>query len=162
MLAGGQLYTTANTGVYSNHVTRDGTMIEDGAIEATAIYGAGTNIRAIGLLGRWTATDSYVLAVVQDNASAGNFNSMWIYEYASSANATSLAFNLAVALGTNPDLRLELAGDQVTLRVDVDRDGTFDQSLTGTTTRLGVGGIGVVGIGVGSHPLLDNVCSYAP
>ncbi len=152
----GRLYTTASGGAYSNHITMDGTVQADGCATMTASYGTGAGVRSLGIVLRWTATNSYIVAVIQDNSSSGTFDSMWIYEY--NPGITHLAGTSGFALGTNPIVRASVTGTTVLLEVDVDRNGTYDETMTATTTVTAPGLTGAMGLGFAGPAYIDAFC----
>jgi hypothetical protein len=161
LIDSGRLYTTATTGVYENHITFDGSTQLDGCTRLRAIYGPGTNLKSIGAVARWTAGNSYVVGLVQDNHSSGSgqFDAMWIYEY---PGGTRLADLRDIPMGTDLDLEMEVVGSTVTLRVDSDRDGTWDHTLTATTSKTSAGLSGAMGLAFGSPAYIDDFCWGCP
>lgn len=157
-IVGGQLQTTATMNVYQNTITMDGTTETDGCATIDLNYGAGNTVRAIGVVLRWTSPTDFIVALVQDNGSGTSvFNSMWIYEY---PGEVQVAANFMVgSLGAAPSIRAEVVGTQVTLQVDVDRDGIYDQSISGTTTKLDPGLDGVMGLTFGTPAFVERFCS---
>ena len=154
-IVGGQLQGTGNLNVYQNTITMDGTTETDGCATLDVNYGAGTTLRSIGIVLRWNGPTDFIVALIQDNTSTGTFNSMWIYEY---PGEVQLANNSTALLGTSPSIRGSALGDQVTLEVDIDRDGVFDQTLTGTTTRVLPGVDGVMSLAFGTPAFIEGFC----
>lgn len=154
----GQRVRHASTaGVYTNHMTRDGSSQNDGcaSLRAIATPVVGNTIQAVGVVLRWTAADSYVVGLVQDNNNSGSFNTMYIYQYPGQSQLATLANQ---ALGTTPRVQLCAQGNQVTLRVDAADDGTFEAMVSGTTVLAGAGLAGVMTHTFSSQALVDDFC----
>ncbi|MEQ9644939.1 MAG: hypothetical protein RLO52_05605, partial [Sandaracinaceae bacterium] len=156
-----RLYSNASGPAYANHVTMDGTVQADGCATMDTSYGSGTSLRSLGIVLRWAAADRYVVALIQDNSSSGTFNSMWIYEYR--PGLTHLAGpGTGVSLGTNPIIRASVTGTTVLLEVDVDRDGTYDETLTGTTSITAPGLTGAMSLAFGTPGYIEEFCPSCP
>ena len=148
----------ANTGgAYTHHMTRDNSSQTDGCASLTAVATpvSGNTIQAAGVVLRWTAADSYVVGLVQDNINAGVFNTLYIYQY---PGTTQLATLGNQALGATPRVQLCVTGNQVTLRADAANDGTFESMVTGTTSLAGAGVAGVMTHTFSSQALVDDFC----
>jgi hypothetical protein len=146
---------TANGGVYTNVMTRDGSLIGDGCVRANAIYGTGpANVQAIGIVLRWNAPNTYVVALVQDNSFVGQFDRIWIYEYPGGGQIGSLPG----AYGLSPAIEMCAAGATVTLRVDSAGDGTYETTHSATTSVTAPGQYGVMMHTFGNPAFVDDVC----
>jgi hypothetical protein len=142
-------------GVYTNHITNDGSMQTDGCVRLKANLGAGpANIQAVGAVLRWTAGPSYVVALIQNN-SGTNFNQTYIYQY---PGGSSLANGVITDYGLAATVEACVAGTTVTLTIDTNNDGTPESTLTGTTTLTGPGLSGVMTHSFGAPSTADDFC----
>lgn len=143
-------------GVYRNVITKDAATFTDACVSFTTYIG-GTDVNAAGGVLRWSES-GYIVGLVQDNSSVGEYNAIWIYEYPAEV---SLGAVMGLPLGTSPNVEVCVFGTQVTVRVDPARDGFFEHSLTRTTTVSGAGLAGVMTHAQSTtvHPTVDDVCS---
>ena len=153
---GGRLRDSTTGSVYTHVITMDDSSQRDGCGRLTAFHNGTPGTAVAGIVLRWTPPASYVVALVQDNSGAGDFNSMWIYQYPGS---TSIGNALPMLpLGRSPNIEACVVGTTVTLRADAARDGTYETMTTGTTTLTGTGLTGVMTLSNGSNPTVDDFC----
>ncbi|MFH1438620.1 MAG: hypothetical protein ABIJ56_23125 [Pseudomonadota bacterium] len=123
----------------------------DVCMTARAIYGTGASVRYIGFTGRFQNTSSLVQAKLQDNTTGGNFNSMWLYDNLDGGSA----YSTSVAATTDANIQFELSGGTGTFRVDGNRDGTWDTTVTLGSIPTTPGLIGATGY---NGAYLDDWC----
>jgi len=134
------------------YVTVDGSSRADGCITGRAIYEGPSRAKFVGLVGRYNNSDNRILFKIQDNSSGGNWNSYWVYTPAGIFSFTGGDF------GTDAIIQLEYAGTNITVRIDVDRDGTWDYTESGTT---GYTASGLCGVGGYDNAFMDDYCCGA-
>lgn len=147
----------ATGGVYTHYMTRDASSQTDGCASVTAVATPpnGSTIQAVGVVLRWTSPSNYVVGLVQDNTNSGAFNTLYIYQY---PGGTSLGTLGGQTLGMTPRVQMCIQGNAVTLRADVDNDGTFEATATGTTTLAGAGLAGIMTHTFSSQAFADDFC----
>lgn len=163
-LENGRIRNSVAGGVYQHVVTMNGSMQADGCGRVQAFHIGGPSIQAVGIVLRWSPPANYVVALVQDNVDAGNFNSIWIYQY---PGVTGLGTSLTnQVFGTSPNLEACVSGSTVTMRVDANQDGVYEVSHSAQTTLSGSGLTGVMTHSFQSAsnatPQADNFCWGPP
>ena len=118
---------------------------------ARAIYGTGASVRYIGFTGRFLDTNNLIQAKIQDNSTSGNFNKIFIYDEIGGGSSE----NLDITPTTDANIQLEMSGSNVTFRIDVDRNGTWDHTVTSTGCATNAGLIGATGY---NGAYLDDWC----
>ncbi|HVK86320.1 MAG TPA: hypothetical protein VM513_19505 [Kofleriaceae bacterium] len=144
-------------GVYSHYMTRDTSMQSDGCASVLARFNTastGMTVQSVGVVLRWTPPDTFIVGLVQDNVGAGQFDTLYIYQY---PNFEYLGM-MSGAFGTTPRLRLCAAGATVNLGVDANADATYETTLPATTTILGAGLAGVMTHTFSAQPSVDDFC----
>jgi hypothetical protein len=134
------------------YVTVDGSSQADGCITGRAIYEGPGRPKFVGLVARYNNESSRILFKIQDQSSGGNWNSWWIYTPSGALSSTGLN------LGTDAIIQLEYAGTNITVRIDVDRDGTWDNTSSYTTSYTSAG---LCGVGAYDNAYLDDYCCGA-
>ena len=146
---------TGTTGtVYSRHLTKDGSTQGDGCVRFQAIYNGAATVASAGAVLRWSPPATYVVALVQDNTNAGNWNTTYIYQYpgiTDIGNSGSMG-----AFGLTPNVEACVTGSTVTLRVDANGDGTYEHTHLGTTTITAAGLSGLMSLSASAA--IDNFC----
>ncbi len=151
-----QLRDTTQGSAYNNVITRDGSSQTDGCARLTAIHSGVGGVLSVGVVLRWSAPDSYVVALIQDNASNGTFNSWWIYQY---PGTMYLAGGSGTNYGTSAIIEGCVTGTAVTLRVDANLDGTYEETLNATTTLSAAGLRGAMVLNPPANQArIDNFC----
>ena len=153
-LKSGRLATPIGPAGWGQHITKDDSSRADGCINARAIHGGGTQARWLGLIARWTGTNSYITGIIQDNESSGKWDSIYFYQLPVGSSAQYRFLDL----GTDANIQLAYQGTAVTFRVDKDRDGTWDEIRTTTAASTGAGLTGVFGGGHGPSAFVDDFC----
>ncbi|HNX07557.1 MAG TPA: hypothetical protein PKL96_08235, partial [Bacteroidales bacterium] len=121
-----------------NYITRDGSTQTNGCVTLRATYTGTAATKFIGAVGRYSSPTSYLMAKIQDNGSAGYWDSYFIYENETIiANATGLNF------GTDVNIALEYNGTAISMKIDTDLNGTWDYTYTATSTTTNAGLCGV-------------------
>jgi len=115
-------------------ITVDGSDAVDGLVTATALYEGVAGVRYMGLVGRYNAGGQHILFKIQDNASAGFWDSYFVY-----IPSTGSLILTGQNFGTDPIIQLEYVGADITIRIDIDKDGTWDHTNSTTTTYLDSG-----------------------
>lgn len=138
------------TGVW-NYITMDGSSQTNGCVTVRAIYGSPVQVKFIAVLGRFSGESSSLLFKIQDNDANGYWNSIWLYE-----NRNNLIFYLTSQnYGTDAIIQMEYHGSDVTLRVDTDRDGSWEYENTVTVSNTSAGHCG---IGAYRSAFADDFC----
>ena len=154
----GRLRDNTGGAAYSHVITMNGSTQLDGCARLTAIHTGVPSLNAVGAVLRWTSPNTYVVAVVQDNTSSGNFNTAYIYQY---PGVTDIGGGpVTGTFGRTPDVELCVSGTTVTMRIDANRDGTFETTKTGTTAVTAAGLTGVAMYATPPNALADNFCWY--
>jgi hypothetical protein len=157
---------TAQTGiwqVYNNmletpnypqweYITVDGSSQADGCITGRAIYGSPVQLKFVGLIARYANTGSHLMLKLQDNdpSGLGDWNSYWLYI----GNSTVVDWGTG-NFGTDAIFQMEYTGSNVTIRIDPDRDGTWDFTKTVTVSFTSAGLCGVSGY---NNAFMDDYC----
>lgn len=131
-------------------ITVNGSDAVDGILTCTAIYEGGPNVRYVGLIARKSG-GGYILFKIQDNYSVGYWDSYYIY-----APGTSVQVSGGNNFGTDPIIQLEYSGQDITVRIDTDKDGNWEVENTTTTTLTSTGLCGVEAYNTVSA---DDFCS---
>jgi hypothetical protein len=135
-------------------ITFDGSSQADGCITGRLIYPAGTMTKAAGLVARYASSSVNIMAKLQDNTgTSGYFDSYFIY-----SNNSVIAYATGQNFGTDANVRLSYTGTNVVLKIDTNRDGTWDYTYNATVTNTSAGLCGVNGYQLCSF---DNWC-YGP
>lgn len=121
----------------NSYITYDGSDQVNGCIRAEAAYGSGASLRLAGLSARYDSDSDRIMAKLQDNTAAGDFNYYYIYD------GGSIVSSGAGTFGTNPVIELEYTGPVVLFRVDTDGDGIWDWVFPATVSTLDAGLCGV-------------------
>jgi hypothetical protein len=121
------------------YITVDGSSRADGCITARAIYGTVTETKFVGVVGRFYDENTNILFKIQDNGASGYWSSYWIYFGHSGIYSEFGNF------GNDAIIQMEYSGINITIRIDVDRDGTWDYTNTMTTTHTSSGLSGLAG-----------------
>jgi hypothetical protein len=156
-ISGGRLRHSSNGGVYSNVITRDGSTQTDGCGRLTA-FATASSVQAAGVVLRWTAPGTYVVALIQDNDSNGTFDRIYIYQY---PGVSDIGGSIAIPATSSADIEACVSGSTVTLRVDGDRNGTYETMSSATTSLGGAGLTGIMTHTFGAPTEVDNFC-YGP
>jgi hypothetical protein len=136
------------------YITFDGSSRADGCITGRLIYPAGTAVKAAGLVARYASSSVNIMAKLQDNAgSSGYFDSYFIYN-----NNSVVVYASGLNFGTDANVQLSYTGTSVTLKIDTNRDGTWDYTYNATVTNTSAGLCGVNAYQLCSF---DNWC-YGP
>jgi hypothetical protein len=135
-----------------NYITFDGSTQTDGCMTAKALYTGSAGTKFIGLTSRFTSTSSNLMVKLQDNNSAGYWDSYFIYE-----GGTNIISSISSGMnyGTSPTIQLEYVGTAVTFRIDTDDNGTWDYVYTATTS---VTSAGLCGVAAYDYCFLDDFC----
>ncbi len=133
-----------------NFITYDGSSQTDGCITARVKYSTPSGTQFMGLTGRYNSPSSNIMVKVQDNTSCGYFDSYFIYD-----GSGSVSYAEGFNFGTDLIMQMEYNGSNVTLRIDPDRNGTWDYTYTATVT---VTGSGLCGISSYSTGIADDFC----
>jgi hypothetical protein len=134
------------------YVTVDGSSRADGCITGRAIYGSLAHLKYVGLVGRYNDDDNRILFKIQDNSNSGNWNSFWVY-------TPSGGFSFSGGnYGTDAIIQMEYTGTNITVRIDVDRDGTWDYTNSGTTSYTASG---LCGVSAYNDAFMDDYCCGA-
>ena len=159
-IEGGRLRNAIANGVYNHNITMDGSTQLNGCGRLTAIHNGAAGVQVVGVVLRWQPPASFIIALVQDNSGAGNFNSAWIYQNPGTMSIGGVLTNQA--FGLTPNIEACVSGTAVTLRIDAAQDGTYETSLTGTTTITTAGLTGVMAASQATSttnmPRIDNFC----
>jgi hypothetical protein len=146
-------------GIYSNNVTKVGSMQSDGCGRLTAIHAGGAAGEVVGVVLRWQSPGNYIVALVQDNSGSGMFDSAWLYQM---PLADIGGFIVNQTFGQSPRIEACVTGTAVTLRIDANQDGTYEVTRQGTTTITAPGLTGVMSksdSGAPTNmPLVDDFC----
>jgi hypothetical protein len=146
---------TGTTGTfYNRHITMDNSTQTNGCVRFTAVYSGPGTIASAGAVLRWTPPANYVVALVQDNFSSGNWNASWIYQFPGGGDIGG--GNVAGTFGTTPNVEACVSGTAVTLRIDANQDGTYETTHNGTTTIAGAGLSGIMTLSASAA--VDNFC----
>lgn len=122
------------------YITFDGSAQADGCITARATYTGTADTRFVGIHGRYASSITNILFKIQDNGGVGYWNSYWIY-----VDDNLIKYDdTGVNFGTDAIIQMEYSGTSVTVRIDVDRDGTWDYTDAATVTNTTSGLCGVV------------------
>ncbi len=131
-VSNGNLYPDAASGW--QWITRDDATATDGCATTRAVFGTGSNLRNVGIVSRFVDSYNYsVMVKLQNNGSGPSFDSLFIYQDGSVLN------NYSNDYGTDAILQLQMSGTSGTVRVDTNRDGTWDY-VYNFTTKAPVGG----------------------
>jgi hypothetical protein len=133
------------------YITADGTSQADGCITLRAIYGTPVQLKFVGAVARYNGHNSNILFKIQDNQSTGYWDSFWVYTNGNSLNFYSTFHNF----GTDAIIQLEYTGSNVTIRIDIDRDGIWDYTNSGT---VGNTSAGLCGVGAYDNAFTDDFC----
>ncbi len=157
VIEAGRLHDTQAGSFYSHVITRDGSTQLNGCGRMTAINTGVAQVTSAGIVLRFNPPMSYVVALVQDNSSTGNFNTAWIYEFPSGSGIDGVTNG---TFGLTPNLEACVSGSTITLRIDANQDGTYETTKTGTTTitTAGLTGAMVLSSTGNANPSIDNFC----
>lgn len=139
-----QLRTPGGTHQY---ITVDGSSRVDGILTGQAIY-QNPGLQFAALTARYINTSSMILFKLQDNAGSGYWDSYFLY-------ATGVSINGSGNFGMDPIFQLEYVGADLTIRIDVDKDGIWEVVETHSTTHTLEGLCGIAGYGITN---LDDYC----
>lgn len=151
----GRLRDTTPGSAYSHVATMDGSTQTDGCVRWTALHDGSASVASSGGVLRWSAPNSYIVALVQDNSASGHFDSVWVYQY---PGVLSIGGVLTGNFGTSPNVEVCVVGTAVTIRVDAARDGVYETTTTGTTTITTAGLSGIMSLGTPPNPAIDDFC----
>jgi hypothetical protein len=137
-----------------NFITFDGSSQADGCITARVTHNGIAETQFMGLVARYTSDVSNLMVKVQDNSSAGYWNSYFIY-----CNDINISNgNTGLNFGNDIYINLEYVGPNVTLRIDTDMNGTWDYTYTTMVSNTGAGLCGAASF---QQCYLDDWC-YSP
>lgn len=134
------------------YITMDGTIQTDGCITLRAVYNTSADVQFVGAVGRFTDIYHNILFKIQDNNSGPpyNWNSIWLYQ-----GQTYMQYYLTgLDLGTDAIIQLEYTGSNITVRVDKERDGTWEIE----ETAEGAPSAGLCGVAGYHYGLSDDYC----
>ncbi len=154
LIEGQRLRNSVTANFYANVITMNGSTQGNGCGRLRAAQTPPSSVQSVGVVLRWTAPMSYVVALVQENA-GGTFDTLYIYEFPA---GTSLATVTGLALGPTPAIEACVTGSTVTLRADAAADGVYEHVITGTTSIAAPGLTGVMTHSFTNHPFVDNFC----
>lgn len=138
---------------YWRYITVDGSAQVNGCMTGRAIYGSVSRVKFVGLVARYVSWSSRILFKIQDNSGVGYFNRYFLYVDGNMLKATSGNF------GTDAIIQMEYTDADVTLRIDTDRDGTWDVTDIATVSNLNSG---LCGVGSwGEDCFMDDYCCGA-
>jgi hypothetical protein len=120
-------------------ITRNGSYQADGCVEGRVANGGTSEPGYVGLVARYTAPGSRIMAAVRDTSGGGYFSAYTIWD-----GGTVVASATGFDFGSQPLLRLAYAGDAVMFQVDTDLDGAWDHVFPATVTNTGAGFTGIV------------------
>jgi subtilisin family serine protease len=132
------------------YITRDGSYQADGCVNGRAVYGSGSGVRYMGLVGRFSDDNTKIMAKLQDNSGAGYFDSYFIYD-----NSSNIHFATGLNFGTEAMIELEYSGTAVVFRVDTNLDGVWDYTYSTTVSNTGYG---LTGASAYQQCYLDDWC----
>ena len=132
------------------YITVDGSTQADGYLTARAIYGSPDVVKFVGLVGRYASSSTYLMAKIQDNSSSGYWDYLFINNNGSNIGSWSGNY------GTDAIIEMEYIGSDITVRIDVDRDGTPDYIYEATVTNTSPG---LFGLGAYQNAFIDDFCS---
>ncbi len=139
-------------------ITYDGSTDEDVCLESRMLYGFGSSIRYVGLVGRWTSPTEYVMMMLKDSTSCGYFDSYMVVR-----NDFIINIGMGHNFGTDVNLQMSLSGDQCIGRIDSDRDGYWDlTTIAPVSTGTGLCGVGSSGETYTDNWCMSPVCEEAP
>lgn len=131
------------------YATMDGSSQADGCVTFRAIYGSTSQTKFAGVVGRYSSNISNIMFKIQDNSSSGYWNKCFIY-----CNDLSV-YSFDGNFGTDAIIQMEYSGADVTVRVDINRDGNWDVVNSTTVTNVGTG---LCGVGSYYNCFVDDFC----
>jgi len=147
-----KLKTPARGQLLWDFITKNGSGQTDGCCRVRAIYGDVTEVKFVGVIGRAQDSVTFILFKIQDNEASGYWNSYWVYN-----NRGYSALNIINKnFGKDAIIEMEYKGSNVTVRIDTDRDGTWDHTNTATVSNTNPG---LCGIGGYNNAFADNFCA---
>jgi hypothetical protein len=155
LVESGEVYTTATTPGAPGVITRDGVPASHVRVTADLTYGAGIADKQVGVVARWSGPNTYVFVALQDVGATGEFNRINLVEYPSGV-PNGLGFQ---ALGTDPAVMVDLEFGTITVRVDSDHDGIYEQVASHGLVTLTAGLVGVAGISGGAPARVADFCT---
>ncbi len=153
-VAGGRLQTDG--GRTWSYITKDGYKPLNCVIDLEAFY-TPSGVQFAGLTARYASGSSTLMCKIQENTTnnGNNFDRSFIYERGGAGSAGTLWADLTTMVATSAIIRMIVCGDQVWMKHDFDKDGTFDQVI-GPQTVLIVKSAGGVGANAYATSQIDN------
>lgn len=136
-----------------NFATKDGSTTTDGYVSGRAIHNGVGQTQFMGIAARYTSDVANIMFKVQDNSSAGYFNSYFL----SCDNNNVLTVSTGLNLGTDLNFKMEFSGSAVYLYIDIERDGIWDIDTTVAVTNTGSGLCGAASY---ASCYLDDFCYF--
>jgi len=131
------------------YITFNGSSRTDGCITARAIYDTPSQVKFVGVVGRYSSTTSNIMFKIQDNTNTGTWNKCFFVVDGSSV------FSFDGNFGTDAIIQMQFSGANVTVRIDVERDGIWDYTNSTTTTQISSG---LCGVGAYNTAYIDDFC----
>lgn len=135
------------------YITADGTAQTDGCITVRAKYNSQAQIKFVGAVARYTASNSNIMFKIQDNSSSGYWDSYFLR-----TNGIFGSIDLFLTgqdYGTDATIQMEYTGSNVTVRIDTNNDGTWDHTNSGTVGNTTAGLCGISGF---NAAFADDFC----
>lgn|GEM_PF-3626141 len=132
------------------YITVDGSAQADGCITGRAIYGSLSQVKFVGLVGRYNSLNDWILFKIQDNDNVGYWDSWWLY-----VNGFEVGKNTLQNYGTDAIIQMEYEGTNVIVKIDSDRDGIWDFTHSTTVSYTATGLCGVAGY---VNAFMDDYC----
>ena len=153
-VAGGRLQTDGAT-VWS-YITKDGYTPLNCVLDLEAFY-TPSGVQFAGLTARYANASSTLMCKIQENTTNGgaDFDRSFVYERGGPGSAGTLWADLTTKVTTSAIIRMIVCGDQVWMKHDFDKDGTFDQTI-GPQTVLQVKSAGGIGANMYAVSQIDN------
>jgi hypothetical protein len=154
--------TLKTPGVASwQYITLNGSTQTDGCITLRAKYSGTDQVQFIAAAGRYNSTSSCIIFKIQDNGDGAYWNSLWVYQ---NGQTGGTIFSITGQnYGLDAIIQMEYIGSSITIRVDTDRDGTWDHQHSATTsaTYSGLCGIGAYNTCYADDYCCGDDCVYA-
>lgn len=138
------------------YITVDGSAQTNGCITGRAIYGSISSVKFVGLVARYASGTSNIVFKIQDNTETieDYFDSYWLY-----VDDALVTFTTGNNFGTDAIIQMEYTDANVTVRIDTDRNGTWDVTDNATVSNLNSG---LCGVGsYGQDGFMDDYCCGA-
>lgn len=143
--------------VYSHHITRDAIIATDACVRFDAVYSGPNTFAAAGAVMRWTSANNYLVALVQDNYSRGDFNAIYI-QHQQYPNSIDIGGGATYgSFGTNPRVEVCTSDTSISIRVDANHDGIYEAVKTATTNHTAQGLMGLMT--ATASAAADNYCA---